>query len=85
MSQYMPPPGQPRLEGADATHAWIDLWCGAEEGWIGFDPTNALIVDGDHIELAVGRDYADVAPIDGVILGSGDQSLTVSVDVIPEG
>ena len=78
-----PPPGRPRLEGADATHAWVSVWCGARDGWIGFDPTNALVVAGDHIVLAVGRDYADVAPIDGVILGSGKQRLKVAVDVTP--
>jgi transglutaminase-like putative cysteine protease len=78
-----PPPGRPRLEGADATHAWVAAWCGDERGWIGFDPTNALVVASDHIVLAVGRDYADVAPIDGVILGSGKQSLKVAVDVVP--
>ncbi len=77
------PPGRKRLEGADATHAWVNLWCGEALGWIGFDPTNGLIVADDHIELAVGRDYADVAPIDGVILGSGEQDLTVAVDVKP--
>ena len=79
----VPPPGQKRLEGADATHAWVNLWCGEALGWIGFDPTNGLIVADDHIELAMGRDYADVSPIDGVILGSGDQDLTVAVDVKP--
>ncbi len=79
----LPPPGQPRLEGADATHAWVDLWCGHALGWIGFDPTNALIVAGDHIVLATGRDYADVAPIGGVVLGPGDQKIAVAVDVIP--
>jgi transglutaminase-like putative cysteine protease len=78
-----PPPGKPRLEGADATHAWVDLWCGHGLGWIGFDPTNALIVAGDHIVLATGRDYADVAPIGGVVLGPGDQKIAVAVDVIP--
>jgi transglutaminase-like putative cysteine protease len=81
----VPPPGKPRLEGADATHAWVDLWCGHGLGWIGFDPTNALIVAGDHIVLATGRDYADVAPIGGVVLGPGDQKIAVAVDVIPEG
>lgn len=80
----VPPEGQPRLEGADATHAWISVWCGADLGWIGFDPTNAILAEDDHIVLAVGRDYADVAPIDGIILASGGQSLTVEVDVIPE-
>jgi transglutaminase-like putative cysteine protease len=80
----VPPPGQPRLEGADATHAWISIWCGPDLGWIGFDPTNAILAEDDHIILAVGRDYADVAPIDGIILASGPQSLRVEVDVIPE-
>ena len=80
----IPPPGKPRLQGADATHAWVSLWCGPDEGWIGFDPTNALIVRNDHIVLAVGRDYSDVAPIDGVMLSPGKQAIQVEVDVIPE-
>jgi len=80
----VPPPGQPRLEGADATHAWIALWCGDDLGWIGFDPTNAILAEDDHIVLAFGRDYSDVAPIDGIILASGAQTLKVEVDVIPE-
>jgi transglutaminase-like putative cysteine protease len=81
----IPPAGQPRLEGADATHAWVQVWCGPEAGWIGYDPTNDLIVRNDHIVLAIGRDYSDVAPIDGIMLGAGDQDLKVEVDVIPEG
>ncbi len=81
----IPPPGQPRLEGADATHAWVTLWCGPQRRWIGFDPTNAVFAEGDHIILAIGRDYSDVAPIDGVILAPGVQTLKVQVDVIPEG
>jgi transglutaminase-like putative cysteine protease len=80
----IPPPGQPRLEGADATHAWLTVWCGEGVGWIGFDPTNAILAENDHIELGVGRDYSDVAPIDGIILASGAQTLTVEVDVVPE-
>jgi transglutaminase-like putative cysteine protease len=79
-----PPPGRPRLEGADATHAWVSLWCGETRRWIGFDPTNAILVENDHIVLAVGRDYADVAPIDGIILAPGQQTLKVEVDVIPQ-
>lgn len=79
-----PPPGRPRLEGADATHAWVSLWCGEELGWIGFDPTNAMRVENDHIVLAIGRDYSDVAPIDGIILAPGEQKLKVEVDVIPQ-
>ncbi|WGD29882.1 transglutaminase family protein [Ancylobacter sp. WKF20] len=78
-----PPPGKERLQGADATHAWVAVWCGAAIGWVGLDPTNALRVSTDHVVLAVGRDYADVAPIGGVLLGSGRQRLSVAVDVIP--
>ena len=77
-----PPPGRPRLEGAAATHALVSHWCGADGG-IGFDPTNALVVAEDHIVLAVGRDYSDVAPIGGVLLGAGDQDIRVAVDVAP--
>jgi transglutaminase-like putative cysteine protease len=79
----LPPPGKARLVGADAMHAWVNLWCGGELGWIGFDPTNNLIVRGDHIFTAMGRDYADVAPIDGVFRGGGRQTMKVSVDVAP--
>ncbi len=79
-----PPPGRPRLAGADATHAWVSLWCGAKSGWVGFDPTNDVIVQDNHIVLAVGRDYSDVAPIDGIILAPGEQTLKVEVDVVPE-
>jgi transglutaminase-like putative cysteine protease len=80
----IPPAGEARLEGADATHAWVSLWCGDQLGWIGFDPTNAVLVQNDHIVLATGRDYSDVAPIDGIILAPGRQTLEVGVDVIPE-
>lgn len=80
----IPPAGQSRLEGADATHAWISVWCGETIGWVGFDPTNDILAADDHIILATGRDYADVAPIDGVILATGGQTLKVEVDVIPE-
>ena len=61
----------------------MQVWCGESYGWIGFDPTNALVVQNDHITLAVGRDYGDVAPIDGVMLGPRGQGLKVAVDVIP--
>jgi transglutaminase-like putative cysteine protease len=76
-----PLPGHPRLEGADATHAWVSLWCGAEAGWQGLDPTNGVRTATDHIELAFGRDYADVSPVDGVIVASGRHTLSVAVDV----
>ncbi|MBB5754184.1 transglutaminase family protein [Prosthecomicrobium pneumaticum] len=78
-----PPPGRPRLEGADATHAWVALWCGREAGWIGLDPTNGVAAGEDHLVLAIGRDYADAAPADGVIVTAGGHSLDVAVDVVP--
>jgi transglutaminase-like putative cysteine protease len=78
----VPPPGKPRLQGADATHAWVSLWCGTEFGWIGFDPTNDILVENDHIVLAVGRDFSDVSPVDGIIVGSRKQKLAVAVDVL---
>jgi transglutaminase-like putative cysteine protease len=78
----IPPPGKPRLQGADATHAWVSLWCGPQQGWIGFDPTNDLLVENDHIILGVGRDFSDVSPVDGIIVGSRKQKLSVAVDVM---
>ncbi len=78
----IPPAGQPRLQGADATHAWVSVWCGNDLGWIGFDPTNDLMVANDHIVLAVGRDFSDVSPVDGIIVGSRKQKLAVAVDVL---
>jgi transglutaminase-like putative cysteine protease len=78
----IPPPGKPRLQGADATHAWVSLWCGEGLGWVGFDPTNDILVENDHIILAVGRDFSDVSPVDGIIVGSRKQKLAVAVDVL---
>jgi transglutaminase-like putative cysteine protease len=79
----VPPPGKPRLQGADATHAWVSVWCGGDLGWVGFDPTNDLMVANDHIVLATGRDFSDVSPVDGIIVGSRKQKLRVEVDVMP--
>ena len=79
----IPPPGQPRLQGADATHAWVSLWCGEEIGWVGLDPTNDVLIGNDHIVLAIGRDFSDVSPVDGIIVGSRKQKLSVAVDVVP--
>ena len=79
----LPPPGQRRLEGADATHAWVKVWCGRDGGWAGLDPTNGIAVRQDHISVATGRDYADVSPIDGVIVGARSQQLKIAVDVVP--
>jgi transglutaminase-like putative cysteine protease len=76
----IPPAGRPRLVGADQSHAWVSVYCG-EVGWMEVDPTNNQLVSLDHIPLAYGRDYHDVAPIRGVFLGGGPHKLTVSVDV----
>ena len=75
-------PGKPRLVGADASHAWVAVYCGAD-GWIDFDPTNDLVATDHHVTLAWGRDYADVAPIKGVILGGGEHTVEVAVVVEP--
>lgn len=79
----IPPAGQARLEGADAMHAWVSAWCGVETGWIEFDPTNACHAGLDHVAVAYGRDYADVAPVKGVLRTSGAQHSHQSVDVVP--
>ncbi|MFW5641608.1 MAG: transglutaminase family protein [Roseicyclus sp.] len=78
-----PPEGQPRLEGADAMHAWVAAWCGTETGWIEVDPTNACIAATYHIAVAHGRDYSDIAPVKGVLRTSGGQTSHHSVDVAP--
>ena len=77
-----PPPGQPRLLGADASHAWVALWCPVQ-GWIALDPTNNIAVSADHVTLAWGRDYADVAPLRGMIRGGGSAPPEVAVTVVP--
>lgn len=79
----IPPPGQERLPGSDAMHAWVRIWCGADIGWREYDPTNALEVTDDHVLVAYGRDYSDVAPIRGVSRTAGGHSGRHSVDVIP--
>lgn len=78
-----PPPGQPRLEGADAMHAWVTAWLGPEVGWVDFDPTNGILADTAHIVVAIGRDYADVSPVSGVLVTTGPQMTGHSVDVVP--
>jgi transglutaminase-like putative cysteine protease len=78
--ETLPPPGTPRLVGADASHAWVSFHC-PEIGWIDTDPTNNLLPCRSHITLAWGHDFTDVSPIRGVILGGGDHSPRVSVDV----
>ena len=79
----IPPPGKERLAGADATHAWVSVWCGASLGWRDFDPTNATPIQNDHIVVARGRDYSDVSPMESMVLSSGRHRLEVEVDVIP--
>lgn len=76
----MPPPGKPRLVGADASHAWLSVYVPGS-GWIDLDPTNNRICGSDHITLSWGRDYDEVSPLRGVILGGGSQVMSVSVDV----
>jgi len=82
-----PPPGKPRLVGADASHAWVSVFCGDAGGaagsWIDLDPTNDCLVDDEHVTLAWGRDFSDVTPMRGVILGGGEQELEVRVTVTP--
>jgi transglutaminase-like putative cysteine protease len=78
----LPPPGMEKRKGADASHAWISVWAG-DFGWVDFDPTNGLMPAGEHVTLAYGRDYDDVSPIGGVLLGGGDQRMRVAVDVTP--
>ncbi len=77
-----PPEGQKKLVGADASHAWLSTWC-PDIGWVDFDPTNNCIPHDEHISLAWGRDYGDVSPINGFMVGGGQHTPTVSVDVSP--
>ncbi len=80
--ETQPPPGKPRLAGADASHAWVSFHCPGA-GWVDVDPTNNLLVANRHITVAWGRDYSDVSPIRGIIIGSGEHSMKVAVDVVP--
>ena len=77
-----PPPGRPRLVGADASHAWVSVYCPGT-GWLDVDPTNNLVPSRSHVTLAWGRDYSDVSPMRGVILGGKDHMMEVRVDMEP--
>ena len=79
----VPKPDQPRMVGADESHAWVSVYAGEQLGWIDLDPTNACQSDTNHIPICVGRDYNDVSPMRGVVLGGGATKLHVSVDVEP--
>ncbi|BFT29296.1 transglutaminase family protein [Alteromonas sp. D210916BOD_24] len=78
--ETIPPPGQEKLTGADATHAWVSLFVPGS-GWIDYDPTNNLKPYDQHVTLAVGRDFADITPLKGIMFGGGNQVLDVSVDM----
>lgn len=86
MSGYIrtrPPPGQARRQGADQSHAWVGCWLGAAHGWVELDPTNGIVVAREHVLLGWGRDFSDVSPVRGVILGGGEHSVSVGVDLEP--
>lgn len=68
--------------GGDQSHAWVGAWLGPQHGWVDLDPTNGLVVRDEHVMLGWGRDYSDVAPLRGVILGGGEQNLTVDVELV---
>jgi len=79
-----PPPGKPRLIGADASHAWVSVYSpGSTDNWVDFDPTNNLLPDTEHITVAFGRDFADISPLRGIILGGGGTEPEVAVTVVP--
>jgi transglutaminase-like putative cysteine protease len=76
-------PGRERARGADQSHAWVAAWMGARDGWVMLDPTNDCVVSDEHVVLGWGRDFGDVSPLRGVILGGGKHTLSVSVDLEP--
>ncbi len=80
-----PPPGRPRLQGADAMHAWARAWCGRKAGWVEYDPTNACLAGDGHVVVARGRDYSDVAPVKGVLRSAGSQTSRHEVTMTPVG
>ena len=80
-----PPPGRPRLQGADAMHAWVRAWCGQGAGWVEYDPTNACLAGDGHVTVARGRDYSDVAPVRGVLRSAGSQTSRHEVTMTPVG
>jgi transglutaminase-like putative cysteine protease len=73
------------LRGADASHAWLSVWCGPQHGWVDLDPTNDLICSDEHVTAAYGRDYGDISPVRGVVLGGGPHRVGVAVELLPLG
>jgi transglutaminase-like putative cysteine protease len=78
-----PPPGQAKRLGSDQSHAWVGCWLGPAHGWVDIDPTNGILIRDEHVVLGWGRDFSDVSPLYGVILGGGKHTLSVSVDLEP--
>ncbi|QTI77817.1 transglutaminase family protein [Roseomonas marmotae] len=78
-----PSPGGVARQGADQSHAWVSAWLGPAHGWVGLDPTNNLVVAGEHVVLGWGRDFSDISPLRGIILGGGRHRLDVGVDLTP--
>lgn len=75
-------PGLAALRGADASHAWVAVWCGPHAGWVHLDPTNNLVAHDEHVIIAWGRDFADVSPVRGIILGGGEHTYGVEVELV---
>ncbi len=78
-----PPPGAATRLGSDQSHAWVGAWMGRDHGWVDLDPTNDLVVHDEHVVLAWGRDFSDISPVRGIILGGGKHKLKVAVDLEP--
>ncbi|XDD46414.1 transglutaminase domain-containing protein [Leptospira sp. WS39.C2] len=81
--ETLPPPGIQKLQGSDATHAWVSVYC-PTFGWMDFDPTNGKMISEEYIITAIGRDYSDVSPLKGILFGGGKHKLKVEVDVLRE-
>lgn len=79
-----PKQGSEKRAGSDVSHAWVEAWLGPRDGWIGIDPTNDLVVAEEHVVLGWGRDFSDISPLFGVILGGGKHTLKVAVDLVPK-
>jgi transglutaminase-like putative cysteine protease len=78
-----PRPGTPARRGTDQSHAWVSAWLGPEHGWVDLDPTNDLVVSEEHVVLAWGRDYGDISPVRGILLGGARHTVSVGVDLQP--